>query len=384
MAQGLTLDAVREQAKFVVQFDLYDVPKRMVSMGIGAACLWHFASLELAMVPVALILALEVLGRVLNLTLPASTDDFKPWMIAVIYLRVAGSVAAFCLFAILLVLQPNQMALAVGLMFIGGVTIHTMASHALMSILQWILILTISICFATIMAIIPTQVYAASGPDDLTVFYACSAIWIGNLFSTTLRQGRTRATYAEAIGVAKDRARKLDYFARHDALTGLLNRRAFDELLLDAIQFTDRKGPIALLAIDLDGFKPINDAHGHAAGDAALVELSKRIISVAGVENSARVGGDEFAVLFRQVEGRFAVKQSAIALKSLLCQPFEYDGVTIELGASVGVAFSERAGDTISALCARADAAMYHAKTEQLAAPVFSDEISAAKTSYSS
>lgn len=143
--------------------------------------------------------------------------------------------------------------------------------------------------------------------------------------------------------------------ALHDPLTGLPNRRYFHDRLATALA----AGDCALLVVDLDGFKPVNDAHGHEAGDRLLVEVAERLQRCAGPTGFvARLGGDEFAVLLPTAEAARAAGESIVRAVSA---PVALGDATVTIGASVGLA-EARAGETGDALLRRADAALYAAK----------------------
>jgi diguanylate cyclase (GGDEF)-like protein len=156
----------------------------------------------------------------------------------------------------------------------------------------------------------------------------------------------------------------LTYRAHHDPLTGLANRALFDEHLDDALDRHQRSGrPFALLVVDLDDFKAVNDALGHAAGDRLLTTVGERLRGcVRAFDTVARLGGDEFAVI---LDG-YVNTEGAVAERILaaLRQPFQIDGHIVSVGASVG--FVEPRGDepdvTADVLVDRADGAMYVGK----------------------
>jgi diguanylate cyclase (GGDEF)-like protein len=174
----------------------------------------------------------------------------------------------------------------------------------------------------------------------------------------------------------------LAHRAEHDSLTGLVNRARFESRLVDLLDAHERapKSPtpqyVAVLFIDLDGFKPVNDRYGHAAGDAVLVGVAARLReSTRGTDVIARLGGDEFAVL---IEVREPEEVNAVAERILhaLKRPILFDGYELSVGASIGIADSRLPnagadspdpGDrsiTAAELLRAADAAMYAAKAE--------------------
>jgi diguanylate cyclase (GGDEF)-like protein/PAS domain S-box-containing protein len=153
------------------------------------------------------------------------------------------------------------------------------------------------------------------------------------------------------------------YLARHDALTRLPNRFHFRERL-DAALADIGDGSLALLCLDLDGFKPINDSLGHAAGDLVLRETATRIeAAVGGANLVARVGGDEFVVLCQNTNdvGAEAVCRT---LLEAVAPTLEFDGQLTQIGLSIGIALAPRDGCTADDLLRNADLALYKAKTD--------------------
>lgn len=155
--------------------------------------------------------------------------------------------------------------------------------------------------------------------------------------------------------------------ARYDVLTGLSNRTAFSEELERAIGRTGRGlSACAVLLIDLDKFKPVNDIHGHAAGDAVLREISRRLKSVVRrPEALARLGGDEFAVVIEHPLGGDAPVRLAKRLIAAASQPIELGGVSIEIGATIGIAACPADGVDGQALLHAAGIALDRAKHEE-------------------
>ena len=164
---------------------------------------------------------------------------------------------------------------------------------------------------------------------------------------------------------AEEAAReKIEFLAMHDALTGLPNRARLGELL-DQRLCSATPPCDAILFIDLDGFKPINDKHGHEIGDQALIEVARRLL--AGLDSEAfvgRLGGDEFVVVLLDVSGPQAAIDAGHAIIAALQPAMQLgpEAVTCRLGASIGVALGGMHGNTRTVLLTAADSAMYMAK----------------------
>ncbi|MFS8477726.1 MAG: bifunctional diguanylate cyclase/phosphodiesterase [Micromonosporaceae bacterium] len=169
---------------------------------------------------------------------------------------------------------------------------------------------------------------------------------------------RNAAAYAELARLAARHAHN----ATHDALTGLANRRRLQDEATAALDRHPARGITALLLIDLDRFKEVNDTLGHAAGDQVLIEVARRMQAAAG-ENAlvARLGGDEFAVLLRRLTAPAIATHRAQAILASLTIPIEVDGIRISVEASIGIATAPSRGGFVE-LMRRADIAMYQAK----------------------
>ncbi|MER2552341.1 MAG: diguanylate cyclase [Thauera sp.] len=157
---------------------------------------------------------------------------------------------------------------------------------------------------------------------------------------------------------------KLRFRADHDALTGLPNRSLFEDRLQSAMASAHRHGErFALMLVDLDGFKGVNDRHGHLAGDTLLVEVGHRLLAcVRGSDTVARFGGDEFAVILGEVDGREDAAEVAGRICAAMAAPFELPGAVARIGASVGIALGPDAEADAETLQQRADTALYVVK----------------------
>ncbi|QDF65773.1 EAL domain-containing protein [Shewanella sp. SNU WT4] len=157
----------------------------------------------------------------------------------------------------------------------------------------------------------------------------------------------------------------LTYQATHDSLTGLANRRQLKLSLQDALAKIDRakSGMGALMFLDLNGFKNINDCFGHAMGDMVLQLVAARLEAGCPVDNlCCRLGGDEFTLLINQCDSREQVAKLARQVLSLFDTPFELEGQKFYLGTSIGITLFPEHGEQATQLISRADTAMYSAK----------------------
>jgi diguanylate cyclase (GGDEF)-like protein len=170
----------------------------------------------------------------------------------------------------------------------------------------------------------------------------------------TLRQARER----------KRCATRLRDLARTDPVTGLANRNGFEQRLTAALSRARRhEQHVALMYLDLDGFKEVNDGFGHSAGDALLKVVGARLSgAVRGYDAVARLGGDEFALLIEDIEDDGAAREFAERVLCALAEPMNLHGVSHTLTASLGIALYPEAAATGEALLHAADQAMYMAK----------------------
>ncbi len=197
-------------------------------------------------------------------------------------------------------------------------------------------------------------------PDD-------GPLWIENVFRAVRDpdSGETEAIQGSARDVTARKAREdeLAHRALHDPLTGVANRTLFVERLAGAVRARRQGGaPFAVLAIDLDGFKEVNDTYGHLEGDRALVTVAERLAAgVRQADTVGRIGGDEFVVLCRE-----ATEADALALAERLVralgEPVAVVGGTATMSASIGVAPAVESDPSLESILGAADLAMYEAK----------------------
>ncbi|HEY4376025.1 MAG TPA: GGDEF domain-containing protein [Acidimicrobiales bacterium] len=159
--------------------------------------------------------------------------------------------------------------------------------------------------------------------------------------------------------------RELSRRATHDGLTGLPNRALLYDRLAQGLARMRRNGrPLAVVFLDLDRFKPVNDQHGHAVGDAVLAEVGRRIqAAVRASDTAARVGGDEFVLVLEGV-GSSEAAAAARRVVSSVNQPFAIAGHELHLTICAGIAIAYSAATTPDELMAQADGAMYRAKAK--------------------
>lgn len=152
--------------------------------------------------------------------------------------------------------------------------------------------------------------------------------------------------------------------AHHDALTGLTNRSLFYDRLETALRSADRnEGRLALLYLDLNDFKKINDTRGHETGDQLLIETARRLEDCTReTDTVARMGGDEFTVLLTDVHGHHSVETAVAKIRELMALPMDLEGKAFHVSCSIGAALYPEDGVTARELLSKADANMYLSK----------------------
>jgi diguanylate cyclase (GGDEF)-like protein/PAS domain S-box-containing protein len=196
-----------------------------------------------------------------------------------------------------------------------------------------------------------------------------TSIWVGLTIATERdRAGRRIADVSviEDISVRKRAEERVRYVATHDGLTGLPNRAMFSELLNHALESAKRRGTqVAVLFIDLDRFKIINDSLGHDAGDVLLREISARLRQCLRASDVvARLGGDEFVVLLQDIGAQDQAAKVARNIGSATFRPVLIEGQECRVTASIGICMHPMAGQDDRSVLKHADMAMYMAKEE--------------------
>lgn len=175
---------------------------------------------------------------------------------------------------------------------------------------------------------------------------------------------RSRHELELSLAKATTREEASRHAALHDSLTGLPNRTLFDDRLRNALALASRHGgTLAVIFIDLDDFKEINDAHGHEAGDEVLRTIANRLRDGSReADTVSRHGGDEFLCLLTEMGDREAMDAIASKIGSAIRAPCRTGGRELTVEASLGIAVFPRDGDSVEALLDSADRAMYEAK----------------------
>ncbi|VVE55369.1 EAL domain-containing protein [Pandoraea sputorum] len=191
------------------------------------------------------------------------------------------------------------------------------------------------------------EVHAAPTEDGLAIFFR----------DTSARQRAEQERF-------QVQARML-HMSRHDALTNLPNRWLLRERLERSLARLENGARLAVLTLDLDGFKAVNDTYGHSVGDLLLRQLADRLRACVHEEDTvARLGGDEFVVVRPRARHTADVGRLAKRIVAALQQPFDLEGVSVRIGASVGMALTPEAGTSVDELIRASDVALFRAKAQ--------------------
>ncbi len=214
--------------------------------------------------------------------------------------------------------------------------------------------------------------------DDLQEVTETLAQGIEDLAQTEIALTESRGILADtqaALAISQEEERDARRRALHDSMTGLPNRELFDDRLSNAISLARRHDwTLAVMFLDLDGFKKINDTHGHATGDAVLKEVAGRLSLRSRDEDTVcRNGGDEFLYLLMNPQGRDNIEGIAGLVCANIAQPIAIGSQQFSVAASIGVAVYPPDGATGDELIKNADTAMYRAKKTARSCVFFGD-----------
>ncbi|VXC09517.1 Diguanylate cyclase (GGDEF) domain-containing protein [Pseudomonas sp. 8Z] len=349
--------------------------------GLGAQYLWpQAAPWSNRMLPVSLTMA-ALLSAVFARSFLGTRQWLPRWdrVLQVLCLASALAVVATLLLPVQRALQTmSATGLIVTLMLLitSFVCIGYRVPGARLFALAWLLLLSGAVALALRnFALVPSNFFTlyamqiGSGLEMILLSFALAARFNAHKrqreaalqdSERTLEKRVTERT--EALEQANQRLRQL---ALEDPLTGLANRNALQQQLDQALKRGLRShAPVAVMLIDLDGFKSINDQYGHAFGDLVLAQVAQRLRQyLREMDLPARLGGDEFVAICEHLPSAADALQLAKRLLEGLDTPMYIESRSVRVGASIGIAMSHRADD-VTSLIRRADAAMYQAKAE--------------------
>jgi diguanylate cyclase (GGDEF)-like protein len=284
------------------------------------------------------------------------------------------SIFPFASFALILAQSDTLAMVLAGFVWIFGMSVHISNTFGLMPVYNWSQMIP---TFGTLFAML--WVLSTNSAFDFTlqnggVLVAVCVVYVVNTFTTMNQQNDTHRALENAREEAYSRLIELERLSRHDPLTGLMNRRAFDDITSSEIRRHVDKYGVTVYLMDLDGFKPVNDTYSHRAGDIVLCAIADRLQKMVGKTGYvARLGGDEFAVLLSDITSVEEAREFGARLINLIKNPIPFDQKYLSVGASVGIARQTCDGATVAGLLASADQAMFAAKLSPNDGPVIYD-----------
>ena len=245
-----------------------------------------------------------------------------------------------------------------------GALVHISNSFVAVPLYNWSMLLPAYMVVVKIVHDLLQQPVTPSQPFEGLIVAGLLLVYFANTVQTTQNHKDTLSAYENMRELANRRLVELEDLSLRDLLTGLPNRRAFDtianEFLCAAKPGKSVSG--ALFLVDLDGFKPINDSYSHAAGDALLKEVARRLsVDLTGSSVVARLGGDEFAIAWPGPLTRIDMVRIAESMLQHIRKPVRFEHRDLQVAASVGIA-PTRQGASVDQLLIEADQAMYQAK----------------------
>ncbi len=337
----VSLDTLRHEARFALLVMRRHLGKRLAT---GALVLGIAALAGVAQGPLlgmaALILLTEAVALAALRRLPPG--DEAPLALSLVTLANSVlSTAAYLLPSLALAAIDDVIWVGAALIWVFGVFVHISNSYVSLPFFNWSQMVPAFGVGLGVVIVAGTSQHS-HGPDGWWhwgIVVGQFLVYCVNTVETIRGQKETQAELAQARAEARARLAALERAARIDPLTGLLNRQAFDAALADMLRDAEPGREVAVLSVDLDGFKPLNDTYGHAAGDAVLVVTGRRMDAFLGQEGVAgRLGGDELAVAVPGIRSARMALDLAMRLAREVERPVSHEGKTLRVGGSVGVA----------------------------------------------
>ncbi|MEL6682923.1 MAG: EAL domain-containing protein [Pseudomonadota bacterium] len=342
-----------------------DVSKRVATAALATGICTYAGFAIPALIVMACITALEIIANPINKRAGKFEDPFSLREAIFVFVVNWLVMLSFLSYSIILSHSDATPFLLGAFVWTFGICVHVTNTFGLLPIYNWS---QMTPAFATIflMLWIMSENPAHSGTQIEWVSAAAMFIvYIVNSLETMTRQNDTHRALERAREEANARLIELERLSRHDPLTGLMNRRAFDDQLESLMrQHANRLG-VTVFLLDLDGFKPINDSYSHTAGDAVLIDIADRLRQLTdGDGQAARLGGDEFAIVKTNLTSAQMALKFGERIVACINEPIQFEQKKLQVGVSVGIARQGHDASTIASLMSGADQAMYLAKQD--------------------
>jgi diguanylate cyclase len=359
------LPTLQRELIAVMQVSVRDLVKRLTSILPMLLICYLTGDALTVLALAALVLLTEIILLFCQSILPERSEEVSIPLIAVMWATNSVSTFAYFAPAILLAMQPSVPLLLAGFIWIFGVSVYITNTFTALPYYNWSQLVPGFIVVALTMWAAATAGHVSGGGWEWAMAAGIMIVYGSNTVQTLIMQRVTQNALIAARREADARLTALESLTRRDSLTGLLNRRAFEDRVASLIQSRRNGAEVAVFLVDLDRFKPINDSYSHDAGDQVLIAMGERLAQVAGDTGvAARFGGDEFALA---MPGLRTVKEAeAIGARLLasLEEAVNYQGRVLWVGASIGIGMSGMGNNQVEAICAAADQAMYRAKSD--------------------
>ncbi len=357
------LDQFLYQTRISMHISERDTTKRLATtammVGVG---IWA-GNTRTSLLIGCTIVFFEIIGLALMRLMPRR--DFQSMALVSVAFWCVNflSVMPYLAFSVLLASHSSIAFVVAAYLWLFGIYVHTSNSFSFLPIYNWSLMTPAFGAAFLLFYVSATHPIVEGTTAHWLLAAAMMGIYIVNTIETMEKHNDTQAALAQARTDAITRMHELEHLTRHDKLTGLKNRVAFDEELAEALQNKTRLAGLAIFLIDLDDFKPINDSYSHMAGDAVLVAAANSLMRIAGPDATvARLGGDEFAAVIPNISSDEAALRLGGYIVRALNAPVRFKEKQLQVGASVGIARASPSMNKAADLCAGADQAMYRAK----------------------
>ncbi len=359
------------QTRIAMHVSERDFLKRMLATGFMVGVTFFMGEIQRGVLIGATITFFEILHHILLSRVPAGKKNKNVLLAFLYWINCLLSGFPYLAFAVLLSNHNGIAFVLGGYIWLFASYVQISNTFGLLSYYNWSLIAPGFVTAFLMFQNSANQEITPSSASDWLLVSAMMVAYIVNTVETMLKHTDTEKALSRAREDADSRLIELEYLTRHDKLTGLKNRHAFDEELTAMLAEQTRSNSVTVFLIDLDDFKPINDSYSHLAGDTVLVAVAENLIRVAGKGAIvSRLGGDEFAVAVPHITSdQVAIRLGNYILRALEA-PIFYDQKMLRVGASLGIARSGHKMFTPGELCAGADQAMYRAKSDPEASVV--------------
>ena len=363
--RAITLEKLRHETRFVILVSSRDVGKRLASAAMILGICWYAGLRAPVLWIAALVILFEITAQLIVRRTPEREEDIGWGLIAAMWLTNVPSTITYLMPALLLAAQPSEPLMLGGMLWMFGVYVHISNSFVSLPIYNWSQMVPAFLMSFVLFWQVAAYPHRGGTMIEWVIAVALTIVYGINTIETLSRQKDTQTALDLARTEANARLRELEHMNQHDALTGLLNRSAFDAALGNLLGKRRPTQTLAVFLLDLDGFKPINDTYSHKAGDTVLITVAERLRIAAGDAGIvARFGGDEFALAFANLESDAAALRLAEHVARSVQQPISYGERVLQVGVSIGINLTGVGDDTVSGLCTGADQAMYQAKVE--------------------